>query len=65
MKNRITEILAKKGKSKGWLARVTGISRPYITRVSKGEVTPTLYTAFKIRHVLGCLVEEIWPDEEE
>ena len=65
MKNRITELLAKKGKSKGWLSRVTGIPRPYVTRIEKGKVSPTLYTAFKIRHALGCSVKEIWPDEED
>jgi DNA-binding XRE family transcriptional regulator len=65
MKSRITEILLEKKKSKGWLARVTDISRPYISRLALDKAIPNLYTAYRISHALGCTVEEIWPYSED
>jgi len=65
MKTRITEILVERKKSKGWLANLTQISRPYISRLAAGKATPTLGTAYRISHALGCSVEEIWPYSED
>lgn len=65
MKNRIEEILARMGKTKYWLAKVSGIQAPYITKLCSGKIDPRISTCRLISKALGCTIDELWPAEED
>jgi len=65
MTNRIEEILARMGKSKYWLAKVSGIQAPYITKLCHSKIDPRLSTLRLIAKALSCTIDELWPMDEE
>ena len=66
MKNRIEEVLVKQGRSKAWLSRISGIQRPYITKLCSGKIAdPRISTGRLIAKALGCTIDELWPMDEE
>jgi len=65
MTNRIEEALVKRGQSKAWLSRVSGIQRPYITKLCGGKIDPRISTGRLIAASLGCTIDELWPMDEE
>jgi predicted transcriptional regulator len=65
MKNRIEEALVKRGRSKAWLSRISGIQRPYITKLCSGKIDPRISTGRLIAKALGCTIDELWPAEED
>jgi predicted transcriptional regulator len=65
MKNRIEEVLVKQGRSKAWLSKVSGIQRPYITKLCSGKIDPRLSTLRLIARALDCKIDDLWPMEED
>jgi len=66
MKNRIEEVLVKQGRSKAWLSRISGIQRPYITKLCSGKIAdPRISTGRLIATAMGCTIDELWPAEED
>jgi DNA-binding Xre family transcriptional regulator len=61
VKNRITEVLRKKGMKPTELAAKTGLSDSYISRVTSRHVANiTVITAFKISNALDVGIEDVF-----
>ncbi len=58
-----TRIL-RSGKPQVALAREIGIGEPYLSRIVQGWVEPTEDIKRKIAKVLGCQIEELFPQED-
>jgi putative transcriptional regulator len=64
MKNRIRLLRAEKGWSQGELADQVGVSRNSINSVENGKFDPSLPLAFRIAHVFGLTVEEVFDKDD-
>ena len=61
--NKIGELREQRGPrpvSRADLARRVGVSRSYITRLEKGERTPSIEVACRIASYFGCSIEEVF-----
>lgn len=57
---RLKEALAEKGRSQGWLAKVVGMERVYVSKVANGHTIPNIYNALRISRAIGVPIERIW-----
>jgi putative transcriptional regulator len=64
MKNTIRVLRAEKRMSQADLAERVGVSRNSINSVENGKFDPSLPLAFRIAHVFGRTVEEIFDQSE-
>ncbi|GAB6117098.1 hypothetical protein JCM16816_06950 [Thermoanaerobacter brockii subsp. lactiethylicus] len=60
MKNALKNIRKEKKISQEQLARLTGISRPYLSEIENGKANPSAKIILKIARVLGTEVEKIF-----
>lgn len=66
MKNRLRVLRAEKNWSQAELAEQLGVSRQTVNAVETGKYEPSLSLAFKIAHLFGQRIEEIFdPDDVE
>lgn len=64
MKNTIRVLRAEKRMSQAELAERVGVSRNSINSVENGKFDPSLPLAFRIAHVFGRSVEEVFDQSE-
>ena len=64
MKNTIRVLRAEKRFSQAELAELVGVSRNSINSVENGKFDPSLPLAFRIAHVFGRTVEDIFDQSE-
>ncbi|MBT8389951.1 MAG: helix-turn-helix transcriptional regulator [Altererythrobacter sp.] len=64
MKNTIRVLRAEKRLSQAELAELVGVSRNSINSVENGKFDPSLPLAFRIAHVFGCTVEDVFDQSE-
>ena len=64
MKNTIRVLRAEKRLSQAELAELVGVSRNSINSVENGKFDPSLPLAFRIAHVFGRTVEDIFDRSE-
>jgi|YelNats1bottle13_1022553.scaffolds.fasta_scaffold00817_4 putative transcriptional regulator len=60
MKNIIKNIRKEKRISQTQLAKLTGISRPYLSEIENGKVNPSAKVILKIAKALGTEVEKMF-----
>ncbi|TWJ09829.1 helix-turn-helix transcriptional regulator [Altererythrobacter ishigakiensis] len=65
MKNTIRVLRAERRLSQAELAELVGVSRNSINAVENGKFDPSLPLAFRIAHVFGRTVEDIFDQSEE
>ena len=60
VKNNLSELLEKKGKSLYWLAQETGISYPTLHKISKNDTDSIKFSILElICKTLDCRIEEL------
>lgn len=64
MKNKIRMLRAEKRWSQADLAEMVGVSRNSINSVENGKFDPSLPLAFRIAHVFGRTVEEVFDQSD-
>ena len=62
MKNRLRELRAKRGWSQAELADRLEVSRQSVNAIETGKYDPSLPLAFRIAHLFGQRIEEIFED---
>ncbi len=60
MKNRIRVLRAERNWTQEELAGAVGVSRQTINAIEKEKFDPSLPTAFRLAHLFGCSIEEIF-----
>lgn len=65
MKNCLEEKRKEKGMSQEDLANALEVSRQTINSLENGRYNPSILLAYKIARLFGCLIEDIFFDEEE
>lgn len=66
MTNRLRVLRAEREWTQADLAEQLGVSRQTINVIEKGKYEPSLKLAFKMAHLFGMTIEEIFqPDEGE
>ena len=60
MKNRIRELRTERGWSQAQLASELGVSRQTVNALETGKYDPSLPLAFKVSHLLGLPLEELF-----
>ena len=60
MKCNLKNILDGRGIKQQWLLTQTGMSQSAMSRIVRGDSTPTLEAALKIAQVLQLHIEDIW-----
>jgi DNA-binding XRE family transcriptional regulator len=61
LRNRIFEL----GTTQTALAQDIGLSESRVSRVIRGHQQPSIAEKTRIAQALGCLVEDVWPNETE
>lgn len=66
MQNHLEEMRARKGLTQQELADLVSVSRQTIISLERGRYNPSIILAFKLAHVFGVSVEQlfIYSDEE-
>jgi putative transcriptional regulator len=66
MKNNLEEMRARKGLTQQELADLVSVSRQTIISLERGRYNPSIILAFKLAHLFGVSVEQlfIYSDEE-
>jgi putative transcriptional regulator len=65
LKNCLEEKRKEKGMSQEDLANALEVSRQTINSLENGRYNPSILLAYKIARLFGCLIEDIFFDEEE
>jgi putative transcriptional regulator len=66
MQNKLKVLRAERDWSQALLAEKLGVSRQTINAIEKGKYDPSLPLAFKIAHLFGQTIEDIFlPDEAD
>jgi len=66
MENRVAELRKTQAWSQAELAERLGVSRQTIISIERGRFDPSLPLAFRIAHVFGCRIEDVFvPDLSE
>jgi putative transcriptional regulator len=66
MQNKLKVLRAERDWSQAVLAEKLGVSRQTINAIEKGKSDPSLPLAFKIAHLFGQTIEDIFlPDEAD
>ena len=60
MTNLIREKLDIRNKGYSWLAKKTGLTKAYISRLVNGTPRPSILTAHKVARALDSTIEEVW-----
>lgn len=60
MKNKLSKIRRSKNYTQSQLAKIVGISRPYLSNIERGRKKPGIDIAIKIAATLNKPVEEIF-----
>lgn len=60
MKNVIGKKLREMGKTQGWLARTTGLSQSFISRVVRQKAQPRTWTAWAISKAMRLTIEDLF-----
>lgn len=60
MANRIAELRITKGISQKCLAEMIGVSQQFISSVERGEATPSLKVACKIKKLLDVSLDDLF-----
>jgi putative transcriptional regulator len=63
MRNRLAVLRAEHGWSQGDLAAQLGVSRQTVNALERGKYDPSLPLAFRIAHLFGLRIEEIFQPE--
>ena len=58
--NRLRVVRAERDLSQGELARSVGVSRQTISSIETGQYCPSTLLAFRLAHVLGVRVDELF-----
>ena len=61
MDNKIRKCREDVGISQTELAKLAGISRPFLSNIENGTAVPTICTAHKLAFALGKTVDELFP----
>ncbi len=64
MDNRLRVLRAERNWSQAYLAEALGVSRQTINAIETGKYDPSLPLAFKIAHLFGATIEQIFIPEE-
>lgn len=64
MKNRITELRAKRQWTQADLAIRASVSRQTINAIETGKFDPSLPLAFRLARLFGLTIEELFLDDE-
>jgi putative transcriptional regulator len=62
VKNRLRELRAERNWSQAELGSRVGVSRQAIIAIEQGRFDPSLPLAFKLGHVFGLAIEDIFQD---
>ena len=60
MENRLPELRGDRGWTQADLAALLGVSRQTVISLEKGKYDPSLPLAFRIAHVFGCKIEDVF-----
>jgi putative transcriptional regulator len=63
MKNRLTDLRAKRAWTQADLAQRAGVSRQTINAIETGKFDPSLPLAFRLAHLFNLKIEEIFIDD--
>lgn len=64
MKNKIKEVLRRRGIKVSYVLSITGFSKSYFYDVMKGKTVPSLMNARKIAEVIEVPLDELFPVEK-
>ena len=64
MKNQLKELRAEKGWSQAVLGTHLEISRQSVNAIETGRYDPSLPLAFKIALLFGCMIEDIFIEDD-
>ena len=65
LKNRLKEYRAKAGVNQSDMGKLVGVSRQTISRIERGDYSPSVTLALKIARYFSVHVEDIFQYEEE
>ncbi|HAJ73371.1 MAG TPA: transcriptional regulator [Lachnospiraceae bacterium] len=65
MKNRISELRKERKLTQQDLAKLLGVTRQTIISLEGGRYNPSITLAFKISHVFGTTIEDVFIYEED
>jgi putative transcriptional regulator len=65
MKNRIKVLRAEKNMTQEQLAELVGVTRNTIISMEKGKYCPSIKLGFRIAHVFGVRIDDVYMYEEE
>ncbi len=65
MENRLEQLRAQKGLTQQELADLAGVSRQTIISLERGRYNPSITLAFRLAHLFGVTVEELFIYSEE
>lgn len=60
MGNRLRAVRKQQGLSQMGLAKAAGLSQSAIATYERAARIPTLENAYRLAHILGCTVTDIW-----
>lgn len=60
MKNRMRELREMRGMTQEQLGRLIGVSRQAVNAIETGKCEPSIWLAYDISKVFGCLIEEVF-----
>lgn len=63
MKNRLTDLRAKRAWTQADLAQRAGVSRQTINAIETGKFDPSLPLAFRLANLFNLKIEEIFNDD--
>jgi len=65
MKNRLLVLRAERDWSQADLAERLGVSRQTVNVIETGRGDPSLHLAFRLGHLFGMLIEDVFEPESE
>jgi len=65
MKNRLRVLRAERDWSQADLAERLGVSRQTVNVIETGRGDPSLHLAFRLGHLFGMLIEDVFEPESE
>ena len=64
MKNTVRELRKEKGWSQAMLGEKLDVSRQTVNAIETGKYSPSLPLAFKLAHLMGKTIEQVFEYEE-
>jgi putative transcriptional regulator len=65
MKNRLRVLRAERDWTQADLAQRLGVSRQTVNAIETGRNDPSLHLAFRLGHLFGMLIEDVFEPEED